>query len=656
MKPHLEIRSFWGPALAAFFCGLTLLTLPRQTLNGGLDPSWAAILAYAHQRGIQFGSDIAFSYGPLGFLITPYFIGQALWLRFLTDIIVCFGVSFAMCQWLWRINPGWRVLGLLLFVLILSNARYGAQDLLIDLGFVAMGLFCLFGRNGRLGGWAAGLCVLGAFGALGKFSIFLTAGVTVAVVSGEMILRGKRTDGLALAAAFVLLFLAGWEMCGQRFGHLSAFIVTGWSLSNGFGGAMALESPLAVAAGASISMVLVMALLVIRGCGAYSAQDGCIIWRRVLLIAWLSVLLFVNWKHGLVRPDVEHSFFFFGFAACSAFLMLGIPGGSPSAQAWSRGLCVVSSLACILTLRILLYPDSLHVETPLVRAVENSSSLIGPGAYWREMEGKLQAARRSGALPKLSRKIGPGPVDVFGNSQAYALFNDLNYAPRPALQSYAAYSSSLMQMDECFYYSKRAPEFELFQLAALDHRFPAMEDALVLRDLLINYDFCQSEGPFLLLQAKRASRPVLTLLREGTVGWGQQIDVSSFKDQNLWVQIDIKPTLAGRILQLLYKAPQTWLMVSSGEGTNRGYELFRAPAPMLKAGFIASPLLSDNSDVLTVYSGLETRRPSAFFLEVDPGARRFWAPIIHFRLYRIENKIGGYGPALSSNATVVPDF
>jgi hypothetical protein len=51
-------------AIVAWAC----LRFPHTTLTQSLDPSWTAVLMYARENGLQFGRDIVFTYGPLGFL------------------------------------------------------------------------------------------------------------------------------------------------------------------------------------------------------------------------------------------------------------------------------------------------------------------------------------------------------------------------------------------------------------------------------------------------------------------------------------------------------------------------------------------------------------------------------------------------------------
>jgi len=70
----------------------------------------------------------------------------------------------------------------------------------------------------------------------------------------------------------------------------------------------------------------------------------------------------------------------------------------------------------------------------------------------------------------------------------------------------------------------------------------------------------------------------------------------------------------------------------------------RAPASMLAAGFLASPLLQRNPDLLELYAAHAATRPRAYSVELLPGDERFWQVPFRFRIYRIENPLGRRTP------------
>src|SRR5215469_7324240 len=75
-EPPSGKPGLWPTALTAFFIALVILTVPSAPPDLGIDASWCAVLNWAHQHGLQFGQDVVFTYGPLGFLVAPYYFGQ----------------------------------------------------------------------------------------------------------------------------------------------------------------------------------------------------------------------------------------------------------------------------------------------------------------------------------------------------------------------------------------------------------------------------------------------------------------------------------------------------------------------------------------------------------------------------------------------------
>ena len=640
LAPKLALRHT-GLLLTVLLVGLVLITFPREPLTNNLDSSWAGILGYAREKGLQFGTDIVFTYGPLGFLITPYFGPYDAGLRWVTDVVIGFGLAAAVCLWLWRLDIRWRVLGILLFVVLVSNIRYGVQDLLIQLGFLALGLFCFIETRPRLLVYALGLTGLAVFSGLAKFTFLVTAVITVSAVAVDLLLRNKPRLCLVVVGGFVMGFLAGWTVLGQNLGHLPAFIALGWRVSCAYQQTMGLDPPAPVFWGGVLSAVFALAMIVTRTRSAFGAEERYRGYRRWLLPAWLGLFLFIVWKHGFVRADSHHLLFFLGFTPLLTLFLEAVPGGGRRARVCGRFLCGATCLVSILTIQTMLYPEYLHLENAFTRVIQNTRDLIEPGSRHREMSHALAVEGYRARLPKLSQTIGGATVDVFGSIQSYALFNSFNYRPRPALQSYAASSDFLMRLNEKYYCSSAAPEYVLLGLAPIDRRFPPLEDAMVLRDLLFNYDLKDVEGPFLLLQAKPFAAPRLTLLAERMVEPGQAVDIASFGGEYIWLQVFLEPTIAGGLRQFVYKPGEVNLVVWKGDPFRRVKDKYCSPAPMLAAGFLASPMLTDRAQIQALYLGQPVERPRACSIEFGPGGSHWWKKTIRFRVYRVENAPGG---------------
>jgi hypothetical protein len=255
------------------------------------------------------------------------------------------------------------------------------------------------------------------------------------------------------------------------------------------------------------------------------------------------------------------------------------------------------------------------------------------------MNDVLTSLARDQQLPLLAKLIGPSSVDVFGYHQSYATLNGLNYSSRPVCQSAVAATGRLMRLNEQFYLSTSAPEYMLFDLFPSDHKLAPLEDAFLLRHLLINFEPIGVEYPFVLLRARSSIPARLTLLREGTVSAGAPIDLRPYGDADLWLEIQLKPTWLGRIRQFLYKPSSVRLAASSATSGKR-LAKHLAPAATLSAGFLASPLLLNNQDVMSLYANQNITRPASYSVELTDGEEYCWDKDIHFRLYKIQNRLG----------------
>jgi hypothetical protein len=193
-------------------------------------------------------------------------------------------------------------------------------------------------------------------------------------------------------------------------------------------------------------------------------------------------------------------------------------------------------------------------------------------------------------------------------------------------------------LNENFYLSSKAPKFVLFNLKVMDEKLTPLEDAFVLRDLLIRYEPVATEGRYLLLQHRNLESPQLVLLKEGVVRPGESLDVQPYGDAALWLEFQLTPSLAGLVQQFIYQPPIVRLAARQADGTVIIRR--RSPVSMLAAGFIASPLIVGQGDFAGLYSGQSGVHPASYSIELVKGEEFLWRKEAHFRLYKIENHLG----------------
>jgi hypothetical protein len=152
-------------------------------------------------------------------------------------------------------------------------------------------------------------------------------------------------------------------------------------------------------------------------------------------------------------------------------------------------------------------------------------------------------------------------------------------------------------------------------------------------------EFVAAEEPFLLLRHKAAEPPRLTLLHEGEARPREPIDLSAYGESALWLEVDLTSSWSGWLEQLIWRPP-TVRLATWGEPGHRLIFRHRAPPSMLSAGFLVSPLLRDTDEVFRLLTGAPVARPGACSIELLPGDEHYWKSTFHFRLFRIENRLG----------------
>jgi hypothetical protein len=621
----------WVPAVAtACLLMLTLLTIPPPPTTLWCDPSYGTVLSFAHREGLQYGTDLVTTYGPAGFLIYYYYSPHAAFLRLITDLLLGSVIAGGICWLAWRLRLLPRILLLVLCGFGASNLE-PRTDLLIYLGFLSWGLLCWLETGRKLAAAVAVFAVFSAFCGLAKTSFLMLALFGVGMLWVDLALRRQWRLAGMLAAAFVATFLLGWLLLGQKLSGLPQFLRSLVAVVGVYNQTSSLEGlPRFIERG------WITGLLALAVVGARTLVCDTQKWRCATALAWNLGLLFLVWKHGFVRGDASHVVFFFGFALVLGFALDALP----CRFSWVRTAAFGATLACALvagwTLQTAFFPPLKQSLWQPFRAFGiHLRSLVVPGCHRREMEAAWEQLRQQADLPRLRETIQSSTVDVFGCLQSYAWFNQLNYRPRPVFQSYTACGRVLTQLNHTFYLSNRAPEFVLFCLGVMDHKLPALEDALVLRHLLSSYRPVAAEGPFLLLRAKPAAPEKVSLVHFGSGRLRERIELPDEAGSELWMELKVELNWLGRLRSLLYQPPVLRLAVwPRSEESNR--VRLRAPVPMLAGGFLVSPLFLSNEDVAAHYSRSGARESKAFALEPHPGSDRFWKSELSYRIYKVE--------------------
>jgi hypothetical protein len=403
----------------------------------GLDASWNAGLAMGFEQGLHFGTELVFTYGPLGFLQSQFLWFDGLSVAaflFSGTVYACFCV--AVVWGLRRVLPlvaSVAVAYLLLAVLLLAD-----QPLLL----AALAALALLERERRPRVvWA--FVVLAASFAAVEALIKLSTGPVIVVLLA-LALVGARARPRQLAAFFGIFaaeLLALWLLSGQSLAAVPDFLANTAQIVSGYSTAMLRDAEvpgwkvtMATIAAVAISLALVVA----SWFGDYRDLRA----RRFAMAA-MAVTAFIVFKQGVVRTDAGHLSLFF---STTCLLWIAIPWGR------RRWPVLLAGVAAIVALSIPVRPETLPVKIdPVARARFAGEQVRTLVSSSRRQE--LTAKGRDGlrdlyALePRMLAALRGRTVAVEPWEAAAAWAYDLEWQPLPVFQNYSAYTSELDRLN-----------------------------------------------------------------------------------------------------------------------------------------------------------------------------------------------------------------
>ncbi len=430
----------WGAGLIVALLGWSV---GFQAPGPGVDPSWNAGLAMAVDRGLHFGKEVVFTYGPLGFLQSRLvFFGGLGILSFLYGALLYVLFTIGL---VWALR---RTMSLLVAAVVAFFALGWLPMPLLEVGLLTAVFGCFWlleaERSPReLDLFVVAAATFAAPAALTKLSI----GPLVAVVF-LIALLGARAGGRRIAAyvaIFVALVLVLWPATGQSFGDLPAFVGHTFEIAGGYSSAMLRSTDVAPwKVTAAISAAILSGLALVgaawitgRGRGRASRAAG---------VAIAALVSFAIYKEGVVRIDAGHLTVVF---ANAAVLWVAVAAAATSAT-WGRLMLVAAAVVFAISLPV--RPAGLETRFDPVSnvsfAVDQARTLFDSGRLDRvTADGRAAMQSTYGLAPQGLATLRGHTVAVepweIGAAWAY----ELDWRPLPVFQSYSAYTSALDRLN-----------------------------------------------------------------------------------------------------------------------------------------------------------------------------------------------------------------
>jgi hypothetical protein len=592
-----------------------------------LDPSWNVVLEYATSHHWQFGTEIIFTFGPLGFLAATTSLGHLLVVRVAFAFFWSALVALTATKLANRL-PGWVRYAFLAWLVVFTLSEGLDQTAFWILA--SGGLFLLI-DNSPQRRWQAPVYVFAFIVlALVKASFFTAGFVSLTLVTVCWARQRKFKSAMVLMLAAPAGFIICWMVCGQSISHLMPWIRHGMELESGYSGAMNLVPKTPVLCAALAGLALLAGALIAM---MVRVQRDFTSWAVVLTLAQYG---FLAWKEGFTRSGDWHVFVFLWFLplGMAFFLLEGMPGSPAASWRWILNLAFVASMVLALVgahFQISGFAWRQVTAWPR-RFVGNSRAIVATlGGHANSLYADCRDPRNFQMLllERAQDVIGNESVDVMNYLQLAALINNMNYQPRPVFQGFVAYTPALQRLNEEYFQSSQRPRFVMLYQQATDGRFPALEDSAVLNYILNNYVPVARDGRFLILHQQTAEDTELRLVHDQTVHFGEALDLRPWMNGPLFMSVEITPSLLGRVATILYQQHPLYLRVSR----NQGEEQYRVVPSMAERPFLISPLLNTNFDVMNLYTAQSGKKLESVTFEPSGYASFEFHNTLRVRLY-----------------------
>jgi hypothetical protein len=552
----------------------------------GLDPSWTVGLYWALARGLQFGKDIVFTYGPLGFLNAPYYVDYGLWqiavvFTLLMHSLLFISAFMAVRQTAVGKGPCTKILSALPMVTVLAlRSEWGtwtSGEEIVMSAILLFYVYCMRTTQSRKfldTLLLASASILLAIASLIKYNYAVDA-VFLLVALGVVLAFGSRKwvkVWLASVALYSASVFSLWIASGQDIFYFGLFVWAGTQVTFGYSSAMAVEGVFLerMFAVAAIATLLLTFLYYLRyhSIGVTS------------LIALSLAPLFVTFKSAFVRQDPGHVLEFYSFVE-PLLALVSIVTVADLARDFKRIQRVVPALAPLLLITMIIFLPTTSLHNPAILNVntsyeaerianyENAFALFGNtqqgAAYLNSVKASIRNEYQ--LSPLLAQDIGNSSVDIFPWDTALLWAYDMNWSPRPMFQSYNAYTAWLDHINALHLNSPNAPQYILFAYASIDSRYPLFDEPETFRTILCRYQYVASDVNFALLHLSPTKGCGTAIaIPETSANMGDWVPVPK-ANELLFARVYINYSLSGSLANTIYKPAEVYVSFQLSNGT-----------------------------------------------------------------------------------------
>jgi hypothetical protein len=489
-----------------------------EALTPSIDHSLHAGLQMAAAQGLDYGPELVFTYGPLGFLKSYLaFVPGPTRLAAVYGLALHLALSISLV-WAIRRNFG-PVIAVALAIVAAAFARgdLPAAAVRDDAAVVVLTLiWCVTAISNGSPDWARRIVIFAGppFAALELLAKLNTGLVVAALVAITVIAisEDRRRNLIVAATGFAGSLAVLWLATRQGLEGIASFVSGTLEIMTGYSSGARLDWE-----DRGYDYLLAPLVMIAAVAIAWISSRG-LPWRpRAAILVMVAIVLFTAAKGGFVSHEAFHMATFYGtvLGACLAFPLPPRPRiryGALAATVAVIGAAFTASFGGYPMLNPL---ENASNGAATVASLVDSSRL---DAEIAENRSRLTAGYRID--PRTLELVEGRPVHVDPSEAAAAWAYGLDWHPLPVFQPYAAWTPDLDRRNADAVASPEGPEVILRQRLNALGRYPAYESPAAMIAMLCNFEAARTTSEWQVLERvpNRCGEPRPLGTETGTYG------------------------------------------------------------------------------------------------------------------------------------------
>lgn len=621
-----------------FFCFIYFsLSLPAGYAGFSIDASWHEALVMAIDKNFIFGKDFIFNYGPLGYLNTGLLPKSiSVWILVATEVLTLLNYLIIIQLAFQKAGKKWWIVAISTLLIFMP------WGFIADTSFTFFYFFLFWLLHAKQTKNSAGILLAIIFSVL-IFYVKVNLSIIVFGLFYVSLIYFWLTKIFTLRTiiiCFVMQFLLTYSLSFLLNVDIPAYLEASLKIIDAYQDAMAtmILSPqelLPLLVFEALILLVVLAFVIKTFKSIIKNNFDQLFLYLLVALAWF--LCFKQAHTAVATPNIFGFFLFMSPLAALIYLFT-----ENSQKIWAGRMFIVVLILQTMATQLLRYNMGektlkgyllTYPPNAIAQKITTNGFSIStltdifidknPYNYLKRLvtynyEDNFKNSPVS--LPAdLTKQIGNATVDIVPHQISHIYFNQLNYNPRPVIQSYQANSDWLMQRNGEKYLSKTAPNFVLFRVESFREQNPFWVETDLSEAILRNYKLTDTtliqQDTFLVFQKNKVLKNLtINNLQARNFKLNQEIEVPKSVNP-IRFSAKINYSFKGKLARLLFQPPYLNCNVTYENGKQ---ENFRVIDKILRGGIFINQKITTQAEASNFFQnkGVDNQRVTKI---------RFWA-------------------------------